>query len=133
MEKITKKTVQKMNQQLLEVHEKRMNNKLKVQSNNPVFILLNDYMLRNKKYHIDLLEKNIHNLSMKTLLYTQDLTADFCIKYILNEKYASCVEDTFLSISDVLNAQKHITRAAIYQAFNKVYSEEKEKISSLEK
>jgi len=123
MEKITKKTVEKMNQQLLEVHEKRMKNKLNVQRGDTKFILLNDSMLRKKKYDIEVLEKNIYNLSMKTLLYTQDLTADFCIKYILNEKYASCVEDTFLSIGDVLNAQKHITRAAIYQAFNKVYSE----------
>ena len=123
MEKITRKTVEKMNQQLLEVQEKRMKNKLNAERNDPEFILLNDSMLRKKKYHIQLLEKNIYNLSMKTLLYTQDLTADFCIKYILNEKYASCVEDTFLSMGDVLNAQKHITRSAIYQAYNKVYSE----------
>jgi hypothetical protein len=125
MEKITKKTVEKMNQQLLEVHEKRMKNKLNVQRGDTKFILLNDSMLRKKKYDIEVLEKNIHNLSMKTLLYTQDLTADFCIKYVLNEKYASCVEDTFLSMGDVLNAQKHITRFAIYQAYNKVYCEKR--------
>lgn len=125
MEKITKKTVEKMNQQLLEVHEKRMKNKLNPQRGEIKFILLNDSMLRKKKYDIELLEKNIYNLSMKTLLYTQDLTADFCIKYVLNEKYASCVEDTFLSMGDVLNAQKHITRSAIYQAYNKVYSEKR--------
>ena len=125
MEKITKKTVEKMNQQLLEVHEIRMKNKLNVQRGEIKFILLNDSMLRKKKYDIEVLEKNIYNLSMKTLLYTQDLTADFCIKYILNEKYASCVEDTFLSMGDVLNAQKHITRSAIYQAYNKVYSEKR--------
>jgi len=125
MEKITKKTVEKMNQQLLEVHEKRMKNKLNVQRVDTKFILLNDSMIRKKKYDIEVLEKNIYNLSMKTLLYTQDLTADFCIKYVLNEKYASCVEDTFLSMGDVLNAQKHITRSAIYQAYNKVYSEKR--------
>ena len=125
MEKITKKTIEKMNQQLLEVREKRMINKLREHSENEQFILLNDSMLRKKKYNIELLEKNIHNLSMKTLLYTQDLTADFCIKYVLNEKYASCVEDTFLSMGDVLNAQKHITRFAIYQAYNKVYCEKR--------
>ncbi len=123
MEKITKKTVEKMNQQLLEVHEKRMKNKLNAHLDDKKFILLNDSMLRKKKYDIEVLEKNIYNLSMKTLLYTQDLTADFCIKYILNEKYASCVEDTFLSMGDVLNAQKHITRSSIYQAYNKVYCE----------
>jgi hypothetical protein len=125
MEKITRKTVEKMNQQLLEVHEKRMKNKLNAHRHEIKFILLNDSMLRKKKYDIEVLEKNIHNLSMKTLLYTQDLTADFCIKYVLNEKYASCVEDTFLSMGDVLNAQKHITRFAIYQAYNKVYCEKR--------
>jgi phenylalanyl-tRNA synthetase alpha subunit len=125
MEKITRKTVEKMNQQLLEVYEKRMKNKLNPQRGEIKFILLNDSMIRKKKYDIEVLEKNIYNLSMKTLLYTQDLTADFCIKYVLNEKYASCVEDTFLSMGDVLNAQKHITRSAIYQAYNKVYSEKR--------
>jgi hypothetical protein len=125
MEKITKKTIEKMNQQLLEVREKRMINKLREHSENEQFILLNDSMLRKKKYNIELLEKNIHNLSMKTLLYTQDLTAEFCIKYVLNEKYASCIEDTFLSMGNVLDSQKHITRGEIYQAFNKLYSEKR--------
>ena len=124
MEKITRKTIQKMNQQLLEVHKKRTINKLNSQSEDVKFVLLNDSMLRRKKYDIQLLEKNIRNFSMKTLLYTQDLTAEFCIKYILNEKYASCVEDTFLSIGDVLNSQKHLTRSSIYQAFHKLNREE---------
>ena len=125
MEKITKKTIEKMNQQLLEVREKRMMNKLKEQSETGQDILLNDSMLRKKKYNIELLEKNINNLSMKTLLYTQDLTAEFCIKYILNEHYASCVEDTFLSIGNVLDSQKHLTRSSIYQAYNKLYNEQR--------
>lgn len=125
MEKITRKTVEKMNQLLLEVEEKRIRNKINKQNEYKEFILLNDSMLHKKKYDIELLEKNIHNLSMKTLLYTQDLTAKFCIKYILNEKYASCVEDTFLCIGDVLNAQKHITRESIYQAYNKLYTEKR--------
>jgi hypothetical protein len=39
----------------------------------------------------------------------------------LNDKYASCVEDTFICMGDVLNAQKHITKKEIYEAFNKIY------------
>jgi len=70
MEKITRKTVEKMNQQLLEVYEKRMKNKLNAHRHEIKFILLNDSMLRKKKYDIEVLEKNIYNLSMKTLLYT---------------------------------------------------------------
>ena len=130
MEKVTRKMVRIMNEQLYEVEQKRKMRKLKMleekyRLENPpdssYFIFLNDNMLRNKKYNIDLLEKNINFLSIKTLLYTQDLTADFCVKYILNDKYASCVEDTFIRVGDVLNAQKHITKKEIYEAFNKIY------------
>ena len=131
MEKITRKTVQKMNEQLFEVEQRRKARKMKIleekynlqdQMHCPShFIFLNDNMLRRKKYTIDLLEKNINFLSIKTLLYTQDLTSEFCVKYILNEKYASCVEDTFICMGDVLNAKKHITKKEIYDAFNKLY------------
>jgi hypothetical protein len=131
MEKVTRKTIQKMNQQLLEVEQKRKQRKMKIleekyklqnQSNcSNDFIFLNDNMLRRKKYTVDLLEKNITFLSIKTILYTQDLTPEFCVKYILNDKYASCVEDTFICMGDVLNAQKHITKKEIYEAFNKIY------------
>jgi hypothetical protein len=131
MEKVTRKTIQKMNQQLFEVEQRRKERKMKIleekyklqnQSRAPNdFIFLNDNMLRRKKYTIDLLEKNITFLSIKTLLYTQDLTPEFCVKYILNDKYASCHEDTFICMGDVLNAQKHITKKEIYEAFNKIY------------
>jgi hypothetical protein len=131
MEKVTRKTIRKMNQQLFEVEERRKLRKLQMleekyklqnQSQGPSsFIFLNDNMLRRKKYNIDLLEKNINFLSTKTILYTQDLTAEFCVKYILNEKYASCVEDTFIRLVDVLNAQRHITKKEIYEASNKIY------------
>uniref|UniRef100_A0A6C0DF95 Uncharacterized protein n=1 Tax=viral metagenome TaxID=1070528 RepID=A0A6C0DF95_9ZZZZ len=124
MEKITKKMVEKMNQQLLEVEEKRkMKNKLQAQTINNEYkndMLLTDSMLRKQQYNIKVLEKNINNLTMKTILYTQRLTADFCVKYIMNENYASCVEDTFICIGDVLHAQKHLTRASIYEAYNKL-------------
>ena len=131
MEKVTIKTIRRMNEQLHEVEQRRKAQKMKIleekynlqnqsHSSND-FIFLNDNMLRRKKYTIDLLEKNINFLSIKTLLYTQDLTADFCVKYILNDKYASCVEETFICMGDVLNAQKHLTKKEIYEAFNNIY------------
>jgi hypothetical protein len=131
MEKVTKKMVRKMNEQLYEIEQKRKMRKLKMleekyrlenKSQCPSsFIFLSDNMLCRKKYDVDLLEKNINSLSIKTLLYTQDLTPEFCVKYILNDKYASCVEDTFIRVGDVLNAQRHITKKEIYDAFNKLY------------
>ena len=131
MEKVTIKTIRRMNEQLHEVEQRRKAQKMKIleekynlqnqsHSSND-FIFLNDNMLRRKKYTIDLLEKNINFLSIKTLLYTQDLTADFCVKYILNDKYASCAEETFICMGDVLNAQKHLTKKEIYEAFNRIY------------
>ena len=70
---------------------------------------IQDYDLKKNKYSITILEENINYLSIKTLLYTQVLTAEFCAKYILNDEYASCVEDTYICFYDVLQAQKHIT------------------------
>ncbi len=110
MEKITRKTVERMSRQLYDVMEKRRKNIRPIENTSKSYdLLLNDSMLRKRKYDISTLEKNINNLSMKTLLYTQNLTAEFCVKYILNDEYASCIEDTYICIGDVLNAQKHLT------------------------
>jgi hypothetical protein len=118
MEKITRKTVEKMSRQLYDIMEKRKRNAKQIEDVNKCNdLLLSDAMLRNKKYDITTLERNINNLSIKTLLYTQKLTADFCVKYILNYEYSSCVEDTYICIGDVLNAQKHITLSDIDAAY----------------
>jgi hypothetical protein len=67
--------------------------------------------LYKQKYPIDILEKNIMNLSGKTLLHTQHLTAEFCAKYILNDNYYEGVEEDYLYTGDfVLTKQKHITK-----------------------
>ena len=39
--------------------------------------------LYHAKYTIDVLEKNVDKLNKKVLLCTQTLTAEFCVKYIL--------------------------------------------------
>jgi hypothetical protein len=109
MEKITKKTVQRMTQQLHEKNMERLRRKLLLNNN---FEILNDFMLQCRQYDISVLEKNINNLSLKILLYTQKLTADFCAKYILNEK-------TFCK-ANVLNAQKHITEQELFDALDKL-------------
>jgi hypothetical protein len=69
---------------------------------------LTDEDLRKNKYPIDILIKNVKNLSIKTLLRWQHLDADFCKKYILNEKYQS-VEDSYLVTYEyILKHQPHI-------------------------
>lgn len=67
--------------------------------------------LFNNKYDIQTLEHNIDELDLKAILRTQILTAEFCVKYILNDDYASCVEDTYYFTYDkVLLYQTHITK-----------------------
>ena len=73
-------------------------------------LIKNEDLYKNK-YSIDILEKNIMNLSGKTLLNTQYLTAEFCAKYILNDNYYEGVEEDYLYTGDfVLNKQKHISK-----------------------
>ena len=66
-----------------------------------------DEDLRKKIYPLDILIKNVDNLSIKTLLRWQILDSKFCKKYILDEEYQS-VEDYYLiTIDYVLKMQPH--------------------------
>ncbi len=73
--------------------------------------MINNQDLYKNKYDLSILETNIMNLSGKTLLATQYLTAEFCAKYILNENYSEGVEEDYLYTGDfVLEKQKHISK-----------------------
>jgi hypothetical protein len=78
-----------------------------------------DHDLRNNKYSIDILEENIDNLTNKTLLYTQKLTSDFCVNYILNQEYTSCDEETYINAYDILQAQPHINKEELSDSLTK--------------
>jgi len=76
--------------------------------------------LRQHKYLIEELEKYIEYLNMKTLVNTQKLTIDFCVKYILNEEYAQCNEEVdLLTIDYVLYNQPHLDKAELLDAYYK--------------
>ena len=77
--------------------------------------------LRINKYNIETLERNVDNLNMKTCVNTQVLTAEFCVKYVLNEDYMSCIEDTYCIDSGyVLKRQPHLTYAEILHEYSKI-------------
>ena len=67
-------------------------------------LVLSDYDLRQKKYSIEELTTNINNLSMKTLLYTQKLTPEFCLKYIINAPKST--EEEYITEEDIIRIQK---------------------------
>lgn len=65
---------------------------------------ISDYDLRQKKYTIEELIKNIDHLSIKTLLYTQKLTPEFCLKYIINVPKST--EEEYITEEDIIRIQK---------------------------
>jgi len=74
------------------------------------------------KYPIDILEKNINKLNKKGLLCTQKLTAEFCVKYILNLDIASGDEDSYIFDKNyILERQEHISDEEFDKAFNEYY------------
>ena len=84
--------------------------------------------LRNNKnkYSIEELERNISNLQIKIILTTQTLTADFCAKYVLDEYYATCLEDVYLiDFGYVLHHQPHITLEELEEAYDRFEPEHK--------
>ena len=65
---------------------------------------ISDYDLRQKKYTIEELIENIDNLSIKTLLYTQKLTPEFCLKYIIN--VSKSTEEEYITEENIIRIQK---------------------------
>jgi hypothetical protein len=80
--------------------------------------------LLNNKYDIKTLEDNLDVLDFKILLRTQTLTAEFCVKYILNDDYASCIEDTYyFDYSRVLLHQTHLTAKQLDEAYEQIHGQ----------
>lgn len=74
--------------------------------------------LRQFKYSIEELEKNINNLNMKIIVNTQKLDIIFCVKYILNDDYAQCNEEVdLLTLDYVLYNQPHLDEAELIEAY----------------
>lgn len=71
--------------------------------------LKNELIDLNKKHYCEeMLVKNIDKLDLRNILSTQKLSLEFCSKYILNEQYHKCVEDSYLDMSDILKYQPHL-------------------------
>ena len=84
--------------------------------------IISDYDLRKNKYDIETLILNINHLYIKTIVNTQILTAEFCVKYILDEKYMTCIEDTYMiDFNYVLRKQPHITEEELRKEYDDYY------------
>ena len=81
---------------------------------------INEEDLYNNQYSIEILEKNINNLNKKRVINTQKLTADFCVKYLLDNNINSGNEDSYIfDEAYILNSQEHITEKEWKQSIQK--------------
>jgi hypothetical protein len=82
--------------------------------------ILTDSDLCNETYSLDVLKKNINNLNKKVVLSTQHLTAQFCVKFILDTAIESGNQASGVySKQHILKMQPHITNGE----FDKYYLE----------
>jgi hypothetical protein len=80
----------------------------------PIFNI--DLIKNPKTYSVDILKKNMRNLSKKIVLSTQVLDASFCVSHILNVPIDSGDEDSYIFEEDVLEFQPHITEEELTMA-----------------
>lgn len=74
-----------------------------------------------KKYNLNDLEIIIKNCSirLKTILETQILSPELCVKYILNEDYQILDGDTNICDEMILKYQPHITQDQLISYWKK--------------
>ncbi len=65
--------------------------------------------LYNNQYDYETLKTNIYAVSLLDILKTQRLTADFCVKYILNTDFQFYEEDQDITIDLVKKLQPQIS------------------------
>lgn len=72
--------------------------------------------LYKNQYSINILKNNIYAVSLLDILKTQKLTADFCVKYILNTDFQLSNEDQKIDMELVIYLQPHISRIEFVKA-----------------
>jgi hypothetical protein len=79
--------------------------------------LTDDDLLNNpNKYTIEELEANIKYLNKKILLFSQTLTAEFCVRYIMDMDIDNGSEDSYIyDVNYITSFQKHLTDESILE------------------
>ncbi len=86
------------------------------------------------RYYYNTLKANIYVVSLLDILKTQILTADFCVKYILNTDFQFTDEDQSISLETVKKYQTHISDMELIDAFIKATNKKmkRERVDSVE-
>ena len=74
--------------------------------------------LYNNQYDYETLKANIYAVSLLDILKTQKLSAEFCVKYILNKDFQLLDQDKLIT-SDMINKyQPHILNVDLLNALS---------------
>ena len=79
-------------------------------------LIMKEELYKNQ-YDYETLKANIYAVSLLDILKTQKLTANFCVKYILNETFQLLDEDKLITIEMVKQYQPHILHIDLVRAF----------------
>jgi hypothetical protein len=85
--------------------------------------IINNKQLYNRKYNILTLEGNMAllELNIVTLMRTQKLTSDFCVKYLIfNEEFSWCDEETYICDNTIILYQPHISQEDLINSREKL-------------
>jgi hypothetical protein len=72
--------------------------------------------LYQNQYSREVLKANIYAVSLLDILKTQKLTAEFCVKYILNTDFQFLKQDQQIDMDLVAELQPHISRIEFVRA-----------------
>ena len=75
------------------------------------------YNLDNNQYDYETLIDIIYVVSLVDIVRTQKLSAEFCVKYILNKSFQFTRDEEAITLDMVLKYQPHITYIKLARAF----------------
>ncbi len=78
-------------------------------------VITKDDLYKNK-YDYETLKANIYAVSLMDILKTQNLTADFCVKYLLNKDFQFLDEDQSITIDIIKKYQPHLLNIDLVSA-----------------
>lgn len=65
--------------------------------------------LYKNQYNYETLKEHVYVVSLLDIVKSQKLSAEFCVKYILNENFHFLEEEQSITVDTVLTYQLHIT------------------------
>ena len=78
-------------------------------------VITKDDLYKNQ-YDYETLKANIYAVSLLDILKTQKLSADFCVKYILNESFQFLDEEQLINMDTVKKYQSQLSEMDLIEA-----------------